>query len=104
MGWLLLLSGVAVNITGVIVIKFAQHLDKGLISLLGYFFYFGGFIVLSLSFRRLDVGMAYAIWSGIGSVLALGFGVAFFGESLSLSKMGFFMLIMVGVIGMSLTT
>ncbi len=46
MGWLLLLSGVAVNITGVIVIKFGQHLDRGLISLLGYFFYFGGFVCL----------------------------------------------------------
>ena len=102
MGWLLLMGGISVNIAGVIGIKFAQHLNHQVLGVAAYAFYFSGFIILSFSFKYLEVGMAYAVWSGLGSLLVLGFGVLFFGESLSSSKLGFFVLIMVGVVGMSL--
>ena len=102
MGWLLLMGGISVNIAGVIGIKFAQHLNQQVLGVAGYTFYFLGFIILSLSFKHLEVGMAYAVWSGLGSLLVLGVGVLFFCESLSGSKFSFFVLIMVGVVGMSL--
>lgn len=102
MGWWLLLSGVAINIAGVISIKFGQHLHHQVFSLGGYGLYILGFIAISLSFNYLEVGLAYALWSGVGSLLVLSFGVLFFGEGLSSGKLGFFVLTMVGVIGMSL--
>ena len=104
MGWLLLLGGISINISGVVGIKFAQVSSQQFLGVFAYFIYFLGFFVLSLSFKHLEVGMAYAVWSGLGSMIALGFGVAFFGESLSLSKMSFFVLTMIGIVGMSLQT
>ncbi len=104
MGWTLLLSGVAVNISGVIAIKFGQSFGQSFLSVFGYAAYFIGFFILSLSFKQLDVGMAYALWSGLGSLLVLTVGIVFFQEVVTGPKMLFFGFIVVGVVGMSLAT
>jgi len=103
MGWLLLLIGIAVNLAGVISIKFGQNLEHFALGIAGYIVYFLGFFIISLSFKRLDVGTAYAVWSGLGSLLVLTFGIIFFNEVVSLQKMLFFGLVLLGVIGMSLS-
>ncbi len=103
MGLFLLLSGIAVNVSGVLLIKFAQHSSVQILSLVGYLLYFSGFVLISSSFKHLEVGTAYAVWSGLGSLLVASFGVLFFGESVSLGKVGFFSFILVGVVGLSLS-
>lgn len=104
MGWILLLSGITINLTGVLSIKYAQHITPSPYSFIGYLAYFIGFVIISLSFKYLDMSLAYATWSGLGSLLILAFGVFFFKESLSAPKLIFFSLIMIGVIGVTLTT
>ena len=102
MGWSILLSGIAVNVAGVISIKFAQHAQHQALGVLGYATYFVGFVIISFSFKYLDMSLAYALWSGLGSLLVIGIGVLFFNEHLSPSKILFFTFIMVGVAGISL--
>ena len=101
MGWTLLLSGILINIAGVIGIKLGQTIDQDALGVVGYVVYFLGFFVISLSFRHLDVGLAYAFWSGLGCLLVIGCGVLFFNESLSAKKLLFFALVMVGTVGIS---
>jgi len=103
MGWTLLLIGILINMTGVISIRFGQELKKNLIATLGYGLYIAGFVFISLSFKYLDIGLAYAFWSGLGSLLALCCGVLFFKETLSPRKLIFFSLLVIGVTGMSLS-
>ncbi len=104
MGWILLLSGITINLTGVLSIRYAQHVNQSHYSFIGYLAYFMGFVIISLSFKYLDMSLAYATWSGVGSLLILAFGIFFFKESLSIPKLIFFSLIMIGVIGINLTT
>lgn len=102
MGWTLLLSGIAVNVSGVIYLKLAQHKGSEGLSLLGYAAYFAGFIVISRSFKYLDMGLTDAFWSGVGSLVVIGVGFLFFNESISPSKAVFFLLVVIGVAGMSI--
>ena len=102
-GWLLLFTGVTVNLSGIILIKFGQNQEQPVISIAGYLAYFSGFYIITLSFKRLDIGLAYAIWSGFGSILTLVAGITFFEEVVSVQKMIFFALVFIGVVGMSLS-
>lgn len=104
MGWLLLVTGILINLGAVVAIKVSQNLEQQSLAILAYIGYLLGFFVISLSFKYLDVSLAYAVWSGLGSLLILLVGVFFFKEAVSLPKMVFFMFVLVGVIGMSLTT
>ena len=55
---------------------------------------------LTQALKTLDVGVGYTIWTGIGSVGTVLLGAVVFGESLGLAKIGAFVLIIGGVIGL----
>lgn len=103
MGWIILLGGIAINVAGVIGVKFSQNANNPGLTLAAYTLYFVGFFIISLSFKYLDMGLAYAFWSGLGSALIIAVGVIFFNESLTASRLVFFSFIMFGVVGVSLT-
>jgi quaternary ammonium compound-resistance protein SugE len=58
------------------------------------------FWLLGLALRHLPVGTAYAVWTGIGAVGAAVLGIAFFGESLSIGRIGCIALIVAGILGL----
>jgi len=60
------------------------------------------FWLLGLALRQLPVGTAYAVWTGIGAVGATIFGIAFFGESVSVARIGCIVLIVFGILGLKL--
>lgn len=60
------------------------------------------FWLLGLALRQLPVGTAYAVWTGIGAVGAAVLGIVFFGESLSLGRIGCIALIVCGILGLKL--
>ena len=60
------------------------------------------FWLLGLALRQLPVGTAYAVWTGIGAVGAAVLGIAFFGESLSVARIGCIALIVFGILGLKL--
>jgi quaternary ammonium compound-resistance protein SugE len=58
------------------------------------------FWLLGLALRQLPVGTAYAVWTGIGAVGAALLGIVFFGESLSIVRVGCIALIVCGILGL----
>jgi quaternary ammonium compound-resistance protein SugE len=58
------------------------------------------FWLLGLALRQLPVGTAYAVWTGVGAVGAAVLGIALFGESLSVARIGCIALIVFGIIGL----
>ena len=58
------------------------------------------FWLLGLALRQLPVGTAYAVWTGVGAVGATVLGIALFGESLSLARIGCIALIVLGIVGL----
>src|SRR5215468_1314861 len=60
------------------------------------------FWLLGLALRQLPVGTAYAVWTGIGADGAAVLGIAIFGESLTVTRIGCIALIVCGIIGLKL--
>jgi quaternary ammonium compound-resistance protein SugE len=66
-------------------------------------FALGSFGLLTLSLKRLDVGPAYAVWTGIGAAGTAIYGMVFMGDVVSVLKIVSISLVIIGVIGLQLT-
>jgi small multidrug resistance pump len=61
-------------------------------------------LLLALVVRQMDVSLAYAVWSGVGTALIAVLGAAFLGESMNAAKGAFIALIVVGVVGLNMVS
>lgn len=59
---------------------------------------------LSLAARVLPIGTAYAVWSGIGAVGAVAFGVVFLGEPRTAARLACLALIVAGIVGLKVVS
>lgn len=60
-------------------------------------------VFLYLAQRTIPVSTAYIVWTGIGAVGTFAIGILFFGDSASLLRMFFALMILVGIVGIELT-
>jgi len=60
------------------------------------------FALLTIALRRLEVGAAYAVWTGIGAAGTAVVGMAFLGDAVSTMKLVSIGLFLAGVIGAKL--
>ncbi len=60
--------------------------------------------LLSLSVRELPLGLAYAVWVGIGTLGTVAYGAMFLGESLNLLRSLCLVMIVAGIIGLKLAS
>ncbi|ASK61937.1 hypothetical protein CFK37_07075 [Virgibacillus phasianinus] len=61
------------------------------------------FWLVTLTFRTLSVAVAYTVFVGIGTIGTYLFGILS-GEPFSIKQLFFFMLLVIGVLGMKFTT
>jgi quaternary ammonium compound-resistance protein SugE len=61
------------------------------------------FGLLTVALRQLEVGAAYAVWTGIGTVGAAAVGMLWLGDLVSPLKLVSIGLILAGVIGLNLS-
>jgi|SRR5574344_1486987 quaternary ammonium compound-resistance protein SugE len=61
-------------------------------------------LFLYIAQRTIPISTAYIVWTGIGAVCTFIIGLIFFGDSASLLRMFFALMILVGVVGMELAT
>jgi quaternary ammonium compound-resistance protein SugE len=61
-----------------------------------------GFYFLSLSVKTLPLGTAYAVWTGIGTIGTVVFGIIFFKEPFDVIKAVCILLIVIGIVGLKL--
>lgn len=62
----------------------------------------GSFLLVAQ--RSIPMGTAYAVWTGIGAVGAFALGLAFFGEAATLARFFFVGLIVIGIVGLKLSS
>ena len=68
-----------------------------------FVFYGLSFTAFIYALKTIDLSISYAIWAGIGLALIAAIGIIYFRESMTAWKMIFIGLILVGVIGLSLS-
>lgn len=62
------------------------------------------FFLLSLAMRSLPAGTVYAVWVGIGAVGTAMVGIVLLGEPASLARMFSILLIVMGIVGLKLSS
>ena len=81
-------------------LKMSQGFSKILPSVLTVAGMVASFYFLSLALKKLPLSTSYAIWTGIGTVGTVLFGVFYFGESLSTLKIICVAMIICGIVGL----
>ncbi len=104
MGWILLVVAIVLEVAGTTNMKLSEGFSKLVPSLLVLFFYALSIIALTFAVNRLDVSVAYAVWSGMGTALVAMIGLWFFQESVTTVKVVALGLIFVGVVMLHLTS
>lgn len=102
--WLFLSAAIGLELVGTLSLKLSEGLTRPGLSLLVLCAYAASFSLLAQALRQIEVGIAYAIWSGVGTALIALVGIFYFNESLSWLKSLSLLLIIAGVIGLNLSS
>lgn len=101
--WLWLWAAIGCELVGTIALKSASAhpgvVNVGVVTA-GYV---ASMVGLALALRAgMQVGIAYAVWSGVGTAAIAVIGAVFLGESANVWKFAFIGVIIVGVVGLNL--
>lgn len=102
LAWLLLVIAGVLDVAWAISMKYAEGYTRPgwtilSLALLAAFVYLLGRVL-----EVLPVGTAYAIWTGIGAAGTVLLGIALFGETINLMRLGGVVLIVVGIVAIKL--
>jgi small multidrug resistance pump len=100
--WLLLAGAIGFEVFGTTALKVSDGLTRfwwATGTALGYVI---SFVFLAFALKSLDVGTAYAIWSGAGTAAIALIGVAVFNENFGWVKVLGVALIVAGVVAINL--
>lgn len=102
MAWVFLSAAIAFEVAATSLIGLTngfKHLGWTVLVLSGYGV---SFYMMAQAVRELEIGLVYAIWSGVGTAAIVTIGVVFLGESVTLPKLLGIALIVAGVLVLNL--
>ncbi len=102
MSWIYLGAAILLEVAGITSMKLSRGFSEPLPSMAVPLFYMFSAVAVILALKKLDLSTTYAIWSGVGTALAVMIGVAYFREPLTMLKITSIALVIIGVIGLSL--
>lgn len=104
MSYLYLAAAILFEICGTTCMKLSEGFTKTLPSILIFVFYGISFVSFTIALKKIDVSVAYAIWAGLGVALISLIGFVGFDEPMPLARIISLALIIVGVVGLHLST
>jgi quaternary ammonium compound-resistance protein SugE len=102
--WILLVIAGFCETLWVIALDFSESFTKLVPSILTVVFMALSILLLSYTLNDIPLGTAYAVWTAIGAVTVVIIGMLFLNESASLIRIFFLVIIIVGIVGLKLTT
>jgi len=103
MTYVYLVMAIFLEVSGTICMKLSQGFTRLGPSVLIFIFYGLSFACLTLVLKKIDVSVAYAIWSGLGTAIIATIGIMYFKEPLNLLKVISLGLVITGIIGLNLS-
>ncbi|KTD22071.1 multidrug efflux system protein [Legionella lansingensis] len=104
MAWIYLILAGAFEVVWAIELKYTEGFSKLYPSLITVFAMLLSFTFLAQSLKELPIGTAYAIWTGIGAVGTVLYGIYFLGESTNFTRIFCIALIVIAIIGLKFTS
>jgi small multidrug resistance pump len=102
MNWLYLFVAIAAEVVATSALKAADGFTRLVPSLIVVTGYAAAFYFLSLTLRSIPIGVAYAIWSGVGVILVSIVGVVVYKQAVDLPMAIGIALIIAGVLVMNI--
>lgn len=103
MYWLILLVAGLFEVAWAIGLKYTEGFTRLVPSVLTGTAMVISIVLLAIATKKLPLGTAYAVWTGIGAVGAVTLGIALFGESAQPLRLLCVGLIVAGIVGLKLT-
>jgi quaternary ammonium compound-resistance protein SugE len=100
MAWLLLVLGGFLEVAWAIGLKYTDGFRRPLPSLFTAAAIIASLWLLAQASRTLPIGTAYAVWAGIGAVGAAVLGIVLLDEPVTLWRVVFLSLLVVGIVGL----
>lgn len=100
MGWIYLTIAILFEIAGTTALKLSDGMTRPLPGVAVVVCYAVAFTLMALALKSIEIGIAYAIWSAVGTAVIAAIGIAVFGESVSVPKLLGLALIVAGVISL----
>jgi len=101
--WISLLIAIGFEIIGTSLLKLSDGFEKSYFGVLSLVAYTASFYFLAPALKSIPIGLAYAIWAGVGIGAVALIGLIFFDQRLSLIQLGFLLMILVGAVGLRIT-
>ena len=97
MSWIFLVAAIFFEVAGTTFLKLSNGFSRLVPVIFMFVFYITSLSLLSLVLKKIEVGIAYAIWSGVGTATITLIGIVFFSESINILKIGGIILVIAGV-------
>ena len=104
MAWFYLIIAGVLEVVWATFLKLSDGFTKAGYSVITVVGMIASFLMLSQATKALPLGTAYAIWTGIGALGAVLVGVFFFKEPISVPRVLFALLLLVGIVGLKFTS
>jgi small multidrug resistance pump len=105
MAWLILIGAIACEVTATSALKLSNGFTRLVPSIVVAVGYIASFVLLAQALRlQLQVSVAYAVWSGVGTALIAVIGMLALGEPLTPPKVVGIALVIAGVVVLNLSS
>ena len=103
-GWTYLGVAIVLEIIATTMLKLSNGLSRWHWAAGSIALYAVCFLALAPALKTIPVGIAYAVWSGVGIVAMAVLGILYFDQRLSLLQVGCIVLVLIGAIGLRAST
>ena len=100
--WLVLAASVVFEVAGTVALKHSSGFAKPWPAAAAGVLYLLAVWLMSISMRRLDMGVTYAVWAASGTAAIALIGIAFHGEHASALRFAGLLLVVLGVVLLNL--
>jgi small multidrug resistance pump len=96
--WLFLILAILFEVVGTTSMKLSKGFSETIPSIAVFLFYILSLSCLTIAIKNIDISIAYAVWSGLGTATIVLIGIIFFKEPVTALKIAAIFLITIGVI------
>ena len=103
MSWAILFFAIVFEVAGTLTLKFTEGMTRLWPTVLMFAFYLVSLFGLSVAVSKIPVGTAYAVWSGVGTLMVAVLGIIWLKEEVTVLRSVSMLLVVIGVAGLYLT-
>lgn len=103
MHWIYLILAILFEVCGTTCMKLSDGFTRLLPTIGVVIFYGVSFTFLGLALKKIELSIAYAIWSGLGTALIAIIGLVVLKETMTTLKLISLLLVIVGVVGLRIS-